>query len=233
QTVRSDLGLAYAVFGVYTADYETPGVFYAGTFTKSESTVEAARAMLDVIEGMQARPPTDEELSLAKEAYLNAFVFNFDTRGEVLNRQMTSAYYGYPEDFIQRAKDGAEAVTAADVQRVARQYPHPHQAKVLVLGNSEHFGGPVTPLGAIEVLVRRKSEEVGQPVTALGDVDVRDATTPTAPAGEAGAAPAGGDAGDALLGRALAALGDADAFAAIEAVRYEAETEAELSGQLV
>ncbi|HLT46368.1 MAG TPA: pitrilysin family protein [Rubricoccaceae bacterium] len=212
QTVRSDLGLAYAVFGVYTADYETPGVFYAGTFTKSESTVEAARAMLDVIEGMQARPPTDEELSLAKEAYLNAFVFNFDTRGEVLNRQMTYAYYGYPEDFIQRVKDGVEAVTAADVQRVARQYLHPDQAKVLVLGNSEDFG---------------------EPVSALGDVEVLDVTIPTAPPGEAGAAPAGDAAGAALLGRALDALGGADAFAAIEAVRYEAETEAELNGQPV
>src|SRR5690606_10699450 len=102
--------------------------------------------------------------------------------------------------------------TAADVQRVARQYLHPDQAKVLVLGNSEDFG---------------------EPVSALGDVEVLDVTIPTAPPGEAGAAPAGDAAGAALLGRALDALGGADAFAAIEAVRYEAETEAELNGQPV
>ncbi|MDX1420538.1 MAG: pitrilysin family protein, partial [Rubricoccaceae bacterium] len=213
QTVRSDLGLAYAVFGVYTADYLTPGVFYSGTFTKSESTVEAARAMLDVIEGMQTQPPTDEELALAKDSYLNSFVFNFDTKGEVLNRQLTYAYYGYPEDFIQRVKAGVEAVTAEDVQRVAQQYLHPDQARILVLGNSEDFD---------------------EPVTALGEVRALDITIPTAPPGGEPTVPTGdADAGAALLGRVFDALGGAGRFAAIEAVRYEAETEATLGGQTV
>ena len=84
QTVRSDLGLAYSVGGSYGADYVTPGVFYASTNTKSESTVEAAQAMLDVIEAMKTTPPTPEELALAKDSYLNSYVFRFDTKGEVL-----------------------------------------------------------------------------------------------------------------------------------------------------
>jgi predicted Zn-dependent peptidase len=210
RTVRSDLGLAYAVFGVYTADYLTPGVFYSGTYTRSERTVEAARAMLDVIASMQAEPSSEDELQLAKDAYLNAFVFNFDTWGEVLNRQMTYAYYGYPEDFIQRIKAGVEAVTAEDVQRVARQYLHPDEARILVLGNSEDFG---------------------EPVSALGDVETLDVTIPTAPAG--GAAAASDEAGRALLARVLDALGGAEAFAGVEAVRYVAETESEIGGQPV
>jgi predicted Zn-dependent peptidase len=209
QTVRSDLGLAYAVFGVYTADYLTPGVFYSGTYTKSESTVEAARAMLDVIEGMKTRPPTEEELSLAKDAYLNSFVFNFDTKGEVLNRQMTYAYYGYPEDFIQRVKTGVEAVTAEDVQRVAQRYLHPEGARILVLGNSEDFS---------------------EPVSALGDVRTLDVAIPAAPPGGS-SAPAGDDAGAALLQRVLDALGGRAAFAALDAIRYEARTETEVNGQ--
>lgn len=217
QTVRSDLGLAYSVFGVYSADYETPGVFYSGTYTKSESTVEAARAMLDVIGSMQTRPPSEDELSLAKDAYLNSFVFNFDTKGEVLNRQMTYAYYGYPDDFIQQIKAGVEAVTAEDVQRVAQAYLHPDEARILVLGNSE---------------------DLGEPVGALGDVEVLDVTIPTAPPG--GEAPDGppapldtSAAGEALLDRVLDALGSSEAFAGIEAVRYVAETEAEMGGQAV
>ena len=210
QRVRSDLGLAYAVFGVYTADYLTPGVFYSGTFTKSESTVAAARAMLDVIEGLKARPPTEEELSLAKDAYLNAFVFNFDTKGEVLNRQLTYAYYGYPEDFIQRIRAGVAAVTAEDVQRVAQRYLHPDQAKVLVLGHAEDFD---------------------EPVSALGDVQTLDVTIPLAPPGAAPAPEGDADAGAALLDRVLDALGGREAFAALDAVRYVAQTEAQVGGQ--
>lgn len=150
QTVRSDLGLAYAVFGQYGADYLTPGAFYSGTYTKSESTVEAARAMFQVLEGMRTNPPTDAELSQAKESYLNAFVFNSDTKGEVLARQLEYEFYGYPGDFLQRTKAGVEAVTAADVQRVAERYLHPDEAAILVLGRPEDFGEPAAALGPVE-----------------------------------------------------------------------------------
>ena len=150
QTVRTDLGLAYAVWGNYSADYETPGVFYAGTFTKSETTTDAVRAMQDVIASMRTTAPSGEELYQAKEAYLNSFVFNFDTKQEVLNRRMTYAYYGYPADFVQQIKAGVEAVTAEDVQRVAQQYLHPDEAHILVLGNPDDFSEPVSVLGEVE-----------------------------------------------------------------------------------
>ena len=207
QTVRTDLGLAYAVFGQYGADYVTPGVFYSGTFTKSESTVQAVRAMRDVIESMQTTPPTAEELEVAKESYLNSFVFNFDSDDEVLQRLLTYDRYGYPADFLQSLKDGVEAVTAADVQRVAREYLMPDQAKVLVLGRAEDFDEPLTVLGT--------------PV----EIDI---TIPTG--GDDG--PAGDPvAGREALERAADALGGAARFAAITA--YETTSETEVSqGQL-
>src|SRR5690606_10348945 len=37
QKVRKEQGLAYAVFGGYSANYDRPGEFFAGTMTKSES----------------------------------------------------------------------------------------------------------------------------------------------------------------------------------------------------
>lgn len=137
QTVRTDLGYAYSVFGSYGADYQVPGLFFSGTFTKSESTIAAAEALLDVIESMKTDPPTEEELALAKDSYLNSFVFNFDTKSEVLNRVMTYAANEYPEDFLQTLQENIQAVTAEDVQRVAQEYLHPDQARILVLGKAE------------------------------------------------------------------------------------------------
>ena len=43
--VRSRQGLAYSVYGIYSANYNYPGVFYVGCQTKSESTVKAIEAM--------------------------------------------------------------------------------------------------------------------------------------------------------------------------------------------
>ncbi|MGB3542123.1 M16 family metallopeptidase, partial [Rubrivirga sp.] len=201
QTVRTDLGLAYAVFGQYGAGYDAPSVFYSGVFTKSESTVEAVQAMQRVIASMQTTPPTPEALALAKDSYLNSFVFNFDTKDEVLRRVLTYDRYGYPADFLQTLKDRIEAVTSQDVQRVAQRYLKPDEAKILVLGRADDFDQPLTALGT--------------PVTI-------DIAIPTgAPVGPAGDTVAGASA----LERAANAMGGADRFAALEVYATMTETE--------
>ena len=194
QVIRSDLGYAYSVGGSYNAGYTNPGVFFASTNTRSESTVEAAQAMLEVIEDMKTTPPTADELALAKDSYLNSYVFRFDTKAEVLGRLLTYEYYGYPEDFLVQLQEGIAAVTAADVQRVAQTYLRPESAKILILGNSADFTTPVSALGEAQ------------------EVDI------TIPTGDPNAAPeASGDpaAGAELLGRVFAAVGGREAWDAI------------------
>ena len=146
QSVRTDQGLAYTVGGRYSAGYETPGTFLAYTFTKSETTIKAVDAIMAELEKLREAPPTEEEMQLAKDSYLNSFVFNFDTKREVANRLMAYAYYDYPSDFLQQTKAGIEAVTAEDVQRVARTYMHPDEATILVLGKADDFDQPVSAL---------------------------------------------------------------------------------------
>ena len=204
RTIRTDLGLAYGAGGRYTAGYTRPGVFFSSTSTKSESTVEAVRAMRQVIESMQTTPPSEEELALAKESYLNSFVFNFDTAAEVASRRLTYEANDYPADYLQRLKDQIETVTAADVQRVAQTYLHPDETVTLVLGDAEAFSAPLS---------------------LLGDVETVDITIPTAPPG--GAPVAGSEAvGRALMATAADSLGGADAFAAIQALRTRTLTTA-------
>ncbi len=106
KNVRSRMGLAYSVFGVYSADYDHPGVFYVGCQTKSKSTAQAIRAMSEEVKKITEAEVTDEELALAKESYLNSFVFNFDSKAEIVRRLMTYEYFGYPDRFS--AKDQRE-----------------------------------------------------------------------------------------------------------------------------
>ncbi|MHC4245085.1 MAG: M16 family metallopeptidase [Planctomycetota bacterium] len=110
KNVRSREGLAYSVFGIYSANYGFPGLFYVGCQTKSEATVKAIRAMTEEVRKMTESEVTDEELALAKDSYLNSFVFNFDTKGEIVGRLMTYAYFGYPLDFLQKTKESVEKV---------------------------------------------------------------------------------------------------------------------------
>jgi predicted Zn-dependent peptidase/outer membrane lipoprotein-sorting protein len=174
QTVRKEKGLAYSVFGNYSAGYNRPGRFFAGIFTKSSTTVEGTEAVMTEVRGMRENPPTEEELSLAKDSYLNSFVFNFDTKREILSRLMTYEYYDYPQDFLQQTKEEIEDVTAADVKEVANEYLYPEESHILVVGKREDFRESLSTLttdgtvNEIDVSIPREppSEKQGEPTAA-------------------------------------------------------------------
>ncbi len=147
KNVRSRMGLAYTVFGFYSADYDHLGIFYVGCQTKLKSTMQAIRAMTEEVKKIADSEVTDEELALAKEGYLNSFVFNFESKGEIVRRLMTYEYFGYPADFLQKTKANVEKVTKADVLRVARKHLHPDKMQILAVGRPDDFDEPLSVLG--------------------------------------------------------------------------------------
>jgi predicted Zn-dependent peptidase len=152
KNVRSRQGLAYSVFGAYGTEYAYPGTFSLGCQTKSESTVEAIEAITSEVEKMRQAEVTDEELKLAKESFLNSFVFNFDTKGEIVTRLMTYEYYDYPADFLLMTRDRVDKVTRADVLRVAQEHLRPDKIQILVVGNPEAFDKPLKTLGDVSTI---------------------------------------------------------------------------------
>ncbi len=144
--VRSKEGLAYGASATYSANIAYPGVFYTYVGTKSETTAKAVQEALKVIRGMQTIPPTEEEMSKGKNAYLNSFVFNFDTKGEVVNRLMTYDFFGLPENFLQQTKEKVEKVTAADVIAAAKKNLRPDALQVVIVGKGKEFDMPLDQL---------------------------------------------------------------------------------------
>ena len=150
KNVRSREGLAYSVFGIYSANYDFPGLFYVGCQTRSAATIKAIRAMIEEVRKMTESEVTSEELALAKDSYLNSFVFNFDSKGDIVRRLMTYAYYDYPLDFLQKTKENVEKVTKEDILRVAKKYLRPDDVQILAVGRPEDFDEPLSVLGSVK-----------------------------------------------------------------------------------
>jgi predicted Zn-dependent peptidase len=150
--LRTDEGLAYSVWGAYGAGYINPGVFSCGIQTKSQSTVYAIDLMLKELKRITEQEVTDEELAKAKDGYLNGYVFEFDSRSQIVNRMMMYAYFGYPLDFSAKVKAGVEKVGKADVLRVAKKYLRPDKVQILVVGKKEDFDKPLSTLGEVNVV---------------------------------------------------------------------------------
>ena len=146
QYVRTKLGLAYSVSGAYGASYDHPGMFYTAASTRSPSTVQATQAMLDQIAGLKTAPFTEAELTSAKDQLLNSFIFRYDSKDKIINSAAQLEFYGYPPDFLEKYRAGIEAVTTADLERVAKKYIDPSKLAVLVVGNESQLGSPLTDL---------------------------------------------------------------------------------------
>lgn len=207
QQVRTKLGYAYAVSAYWGANYDHPGLFQISGSTKSASTVDTIKAIREEVEKIRTNEVTEEELKSAKDTVANSFVFNFDTPSKTLNRILRYDYFGYPRDFIDQYQRAIQAVTRADVLRVARAHLKPEEFTDVLVGNPQQFGTPLTVLGLS--------------VTPI------DLTIPE-PASAKAEAPAKVDAaslerGKKLLERVQQAVGGADKLAGVQDVSKTVE----------
>lgn len=147
--VRSRLGLAYSVYSYWAARFDYPGLFIAGGQTRTEATVPFIQAIRQELDRLREAPIEPRELQYAKDVVLNSFVFSFQTPAQTLSRLMRYEYYGYPSDFLFTYRDQVDAVTIADVQRVAQTYLKPDQFVTLVVGNLDPNSPTVQELASL------------------------------------------------------------------------------------
>lgn len=150
--IRSKQGLAYAVWGGVEAEYDHPGVLRLAMGTKSGTTAAAIDAFNREIDALKTNPCAQEELTKAKDALLNSFVFRFDSREKVLRERMTSEFYRYPPDFLERYRTSVEKVTREDVARVAQKYVHKDRLAILVVGKAADFDRPLSSFASVTTL---------------------------------------------------------------------------------
>ncbi|MBN1196958.1 MAG: insulinase family protein [Candidatus Aminicenantes bacterium] len=148
--VRTKMGLTYGVGGGIETEERHPGKTAFFTFTKSGSTIKAIRAILEEVKKIRAEEVTAEELSEAKDYFINSFVFQFSSPAQILNRELSREFYGLPEGYLQRMMDQIKNVTPADVLAVAKEFLHPDQFRILIVGKEADMDGNLSELGEVK-----------------------------------------------------------------------------------
>jgi zinc protease len=96
---------------------------------------------------LQDNQVSEDELRLAKESNINSFVFGFENTHAVVTRQMTLAFFDYPADYLSRYRERIAAVTAEDVQRVARQFVDLSRQQMVLVGDPAEFRAELERFG--------------------------------------------------------------------------------------
>ncbi len=145
--IRSDRGLAYSVYSYFQIGRQLPGLFVAGSETKSGSTIEVVTLLKQLIEQIREEPVSEAELELAKKSLINSFIFAFENSHSIVSRKLRLDYYNYPPEYLETYRAELAAVTIDDVQRVARKYLHPDQLQIVLVGDSEQYRDKISTLG--------------------------------------------------------------------------------------
>jgi zinc protease len=140
--IRSDEGLAYQVNSRLGE-----GVYYAEPWrmifqSKVRSVAYALQIAMAEIGKMRDTPVTADELETSKNGFIEAFPTQFATAGAIAGQlavdEITGRYAKHPAYWAEY-RDRIRAVTAADVQRVAKRLLDPSKMAVLMVGDAKEI----------------------------------------------------------------------------------------------
>ena len=149
--IRSDEGLAYSAYSAFQTSRDI-GVFFVSCQTKLESTSRAISIALEELEKIRKSPIDKEELTQAKETFMNQFVFRFTTSASIVGQKVDIEYEELPLNYLETYLGNVQAVTHEDIQQVARKYLHPDEIKILVVGDKDKFDKPLDSFGKVNVI---------------------------------------------------------------------------------
>ncbi|HEX8175973.1 MAG TPA: pitrilysin family protein [Pyrinomonadaceae bacterium] len=127
---------------------------------------------------------SDKEIRDAKSFLTGVFPLQIETQEGLINRLVQIKMYDLPADYLQTYRDRINAVTASDIQRVARQYVQPDKAAIVIVGDAAAIMEQVKPYAqTVEVYdISGKRKETPAPSTAGTTVSANTATSSNAAA---------------------------------------------------
>src|SRR5438128_748692 len=150
--LREEHGYAYGAGSRFDMRVSA-GPFAASAGVQTDKTSESLKEFFNELNGILKPIPADE-LARAKNYVALRFPAGFETTADISRKLEDLLVYRLPEDYFSKYVQNIEAVTAADVQRVAQKYIQPDRFAVVVVGDRKAIepGIKALNLGAIKVL---------------------------------------------------------------------------------
>jgi zinc protease len=142
--LREQHGYTYGAFSSFDMR-AAAGPFSASAGVQTDKTSEALKEFFVELEGI-LKPVPAEELSRAKNYVALRYPGAFETTGDISRRIEDAIVYKLPDDYFSKYVQNIQAVTAADVQRVAQKYLDPKRFIVMVVGDKAAIEPGIKPL---------------------------------------------------------------------------------------
>jgi zinc protease len=138
RVLRSERGLTYGASADLIA-LKDAGKIVADTDTRSETTGETLRLLVDETWRLQRQRVSERELNDAQAYLTGSFPLTVETPSAIAMQVLHAVFYGLDLQELQTFRERVNAVTVDDIQRVARTYLHPDRLTIVLVGDASKF----------------------------------------------------------------------------------------------
>ncbi|MGB2715039.1 MAG: pitrilysin family protein [Vicinamibacterales bacterium] len=146
RVLRSERGLTYGASADINA-LKDGGDIVAETDTRSESTAEALRLIVDELWRLQRQRVSERELADAQAYLTGSFPLTIETPSAIALQVLNAVFYGLDMGELQTFRERVNAITVDDIQRVARTYLRPDRLSIVLVGDADIFAKQLPGVG--------------------------------------------------------------------------------------
>ena len=133
--LREDKGYTYGASSAFSFR-RGAGPFSAQAPVQGFSTKESIVEFMKELRGIRGEiPVTEEELEAAKQSVIRAYPRGFETPAQIAGQLEAMVTYDLPNNYFNNYIQNIQAVTLADVNRVANKYLQPDRMAIVVVGD--------------------------------------------------------------------------------------------------
>lgn len=147
--LREDKGYTYGVYSSFTGS-RFPGVMLASTDVRTQVTEGALHELTAELKRIGEEPVPEQELKNAKRALIGRFALSLDSPQALIGNLATQKIYGLPADYWDTYPQRVEAITANDIQRVARKYFDSSRLQIVAVGDGASVKKVLEKYGTVE-----------------------------------------------------------------------------------
>ncbi len=150
QQLREVKGYTYGASSSLVAP-RWPGTFGASASVRTPVTEPAVGEFLNEFKRLQTEPVSDAELDRAKRGIVGSFARTLESPDSVLARFLELVQYNLPLDYWDRYPARVQAITPADIQRVAAKYLGENRIQLIAVGERSVIEPGLKKYGPVDV----------------------------------------------------------------------------------
>ncbi|HEX2490009.1 MAG TPA: insulinase family protein, partial [Blastocatellia bacterium] len=148
--LREDKGYTYGAYSGFTAA-KYRGVFRANTEVQTKVTKGSMDELIYEFKRIRDEKTPDDEFDRAKRTIVGGFAMQLESPQSLLANIITQKIYNLPADYWDAYPQKIAAVTADDVQRVARKYLDLAKLQIVAVGDAKQIADMMKQFGGVEL----------------------------------------------------------------------------------